>query len=169
MRAIGPDEAAEYYFTYIDQVPPGEICAVLEAQLAETVALLRGVSEERSLHRYAPGKWTIKEVLAHVNDTERIFAFRALWFGRGFGDPLPSFDQNVAMAGAAADARAWTDLLREFEAVRRATVELFRGFPAAAWDRRGTASGRTVSVRALAHIAAGHLAHHMRILRERYL
>ena len=92
-------EAAEYYFTYINQVPPGDICGVLEAQFAETLALLHGISEEQSALRYAPDKWSIREVVSHVNDTERLFVFRALWFARGFDSPLPSFDQDIAVAG----------------------------------------------------------------------
>lgn len=162
-------EAAEYYFTYIDQVPEGDICDVLETQAPETLRLLGGISEERSRHRYAPDKWTIREVVGHINDTERLFLFRALWFARGFADPLPSFDQNVAIEHAGADARPWTSHLEEFQAIRAATLSFFRHLPPEAWTRRGTASGNPFSVRALAYITAGHVAHHVRILRERYL
>ncbi len=100
MTAI-PDrtEAAEYYFAYIDEVPDGDICEILRGQLPETITLLRDISEEQSLHRYAPGKWSIREVISHLNDTERVFVFRALWFARGFDTPLPSFDQDVAVSG----------------------------------------------------------------------
>jgi len=166
---LGPDEAAEFYLTYINQVPEGEICDILQAQLGETMALLTGIPSERSEHRYAPDKWTIKEVVSHVNDTERVFAFRALWFGRGFDGPLPSFDQNRAMAAAQANARSWGDHVAEFQLVRSATLPVFRSFSPDAWARRGVASGHPVSVRALAYIVAGHAAHHCRILRERYL
>lgn len=162
-------EAAEYYFTYINQVPPGDICGILEAQLPETLDVLRGIPEERSLHRYAPGKWSIREVASHLNDTERLFAFRALWFARGFDSPLPSFDQNVAIAGAAADDRSLSSHVEEFRAVRAATLALFRDLSADAWTRRGVASGNPFSVRALAYITAGHVAHHLKILRERYV
>src|SRR5918996_179450 len=95
--STAPDrnEAAEYYFTYIDQVPAGDICAILEAQSTETLAILSGIADEHSLHRYAPEKWSIRQVVSHVNDTERLFVFRALWFARGFDSPLPSFDQNT--------------------------------------------------------------------------
>ena len=167
--APGRDEAAEYYFTYIDVVPPGDICAALEAQLPETLALLHDISDEQSLTRYAPDKWSIRQVVAHLNDTERLFVFRALWFARGFDSPLPSFDQNVAMSTAGADERTWRSHVDEFRAVRAATVAFFRDLPADAWTRRGVASGNPFTVRALAYLAAGHVSHHTRILRERYL
>src|SRR5579859_7751225 len=99
-------EAAEYYFTYINQVPAGNICGILDGQLPETLALLQGISDQKSLHRYAPDKWSIRQVVSHLTDTERIFVSRALWFARGFEAHLPSFDQNVAIAGAQADERA---------------------------------------------------------------
>jgi hypothetical protein len=162
-------EAAEYYFRYIDLVPAGDICDQLVAQGEETLALLRGIDAERSLSRYAPDKWSIREVLSHLNDTERLFAFRAFWFARGFDSPLPSFDQNVAAASAAADERAWISLVEEFAAVRAATVTFFQTLPAEAWTRRGIASGNPFSVRALAFLSAGHVTHHVAILRERYL
>jgi DinB superfamily len=163
------DEAAEYYFKYIDQVPDGDVCAVLEAQLGETLAFFRNISEDQSLHRYATGKWTIRQVLSHVNDTERVFTFRALWFGRGFEEPMPKFDQEMAIAAASADERPLASHVDEFRGIRTASVALFRGLPLSAWSRRGLASGHPVTVRALAYITAGHLAHHLKLLRERYL
>lgn len=163
------DEAAEYYFTYIDQVGAGDICDILEAQSAETLTFLRGISDQRSLHRYAPDKWSIREVVSHVNDTERVFVFRAFWFARGFEVPLPSFDQNVAVTAAGADARSWESHLAEFAAVRAATLAFFRNLPAEGWGRRGVASGNPVTVNALAYITAGHAAHHWKIFRDRYL
>lgn len=168
-RSFGPDEAAEYYSIYISQVPDGDICDILQTQRDETLSLLGAIPDARSGHRYAPDKWTIMEVVSHLNDTERVFAFRALWFGRGFDGPLPSFDQNIAMTGAHADARAWSDHVAEFGLVRSATLPVFRSLPPEAWERRGVASGHPVSVRALAYIIAGHVTHHCRILRERYL
>ena len=162
-------EAADYYFTYIDQVGAGEICGLLEAQLPEMLGLLREISEEQSLYRYAPDKWSIREVLGHLNDTERLFVFRAWWFARGFDSPLPSFDQNVAITAAGANERTWSSLVEEFQAVRLATVAFFRALPAEAWSRRGVASGYEFTVRALAYIGVGHVTHHAKILRERYL
>lgn len=162
-------EAASYYFTYIDQVGDGDICRILDDQLAQTVALLDSIPAAQSGHRYAPDKWSIRELLGHVNDTERMFVFRALWFARRFDSPLPSFDQNVAVASAGADQRSWNSHVEEFRAVRAATSTFFRNLPPEAWTRRGIASDNPFTVRALAYIAAGHVAHHMRIVRERYL
>jgi DinB family protein len=162
-------EAAEYYFTYINQVPDGDVRRILEAQAPETVALLRSISDERSLHRYGPGKWTIREVMSHVTDTERVFVFRALWFARGFDTPLPSFDQDVAVPASGANDRSWTSLVDEFAAVRAATLAFFGTLAPDAWLRRGTASGNPFTVRALAYITAGHVFHHTAILRARYL
>lgn len=162
-------ESAEYHFTYINQVGEGDIRQILEAQQGELGTLLGSISGERAEHRYAPDKWTIRQVMSHVNDTERVFAFRALWFARGFAEPLASFDQNVAMASADAEARPWRSHVEEFDAVRAATVALFNGLTDAAWLRRGTASGHSFTVRAMAYIIAGHVTHHARILRERYL
>jgi hypothetical protein len=162
-------EAADYYFTYIDKVGRGDICETLEAQMGETAAFLRGISDERSLHRYAPDKWSIRQVVGHLNDAERVFAFRAFWFARGFDSSLPSFDQDIAVTSAGSDARAWPSLIDEFQTVRAASLSLFNNLPAEAWMRRGTASGNPFTVRALAYIVAGHVAHHVGILRERYL
>ena len=161
-------EAAEYYFTYIDQVPAGDICRILEVQSTETLALLQGISEEDSLRRYAPEKWSVRQVVSHVNDAERLFVFRAFWFARGFDSPLPSFDQNVAVSGAGADERSWSSHVEEFRAIRAATLTFFQHLPAHAWTRGGVASGNPFTVRALAYIAAGHVAHHTTILQERY-
>lgn len=162
-------EAAEYYFRYIDRVPAGDIRRILRDQSASTVKMLRGISGQQSLHRYAPGKWSIREVVNHVNDTERVFTFRAFWFARGFDSPLPSFDQEVAAAAAQADERPCESHIEEFSAVRAATLAFFESLPAAAWERRGMASGSACSVRALGYMVAGHLIHHLGIIREAYL
>jgi DinB superfamily len=161
-------EASPYYFTYIDQVPDGDICEMLDAQGPDTLNLLQSVSEPRSLHRYAPDKWSIRDVVNHLSDTERLFVFRAFWFARGFESPLPSFDQTVAVTTARADDRSWQSLLDEFRAVRAATVSFFRSLPPEAWPRRGIASDNPFTVRALAYMAVGHVTHHNKILRERY-
>jgi len=162
-------EAAEYYWTYIDQVEGEDAIAAMERQIDEVETLLAGLSEEQSLYRYAPEKWSVRQALNHVTDTERAFAFRALWFARGFDGALPGFDQNVAAAGAEADRVPLEAHLEEFRQVRLATVALFRNLPAEAWMRTGTASGKIFSVRALGFLAPGHAAHHLGILRERYL
>ena len=160
------DDAAPYYFTYINQVTGDDPLAVLEAQLNEP--LLSAISEEKSLHRYAPDKWSIRQVLNHVTDTERAFAFRALWFARGFETPLPSYDQNVSAAGARADQVSWAAHVEEFRRVRLATISLFGNLPAEAWTRSGIASDNRFTVRALAYIVPGHFAHHAKVVRERY-
>jgi hypothetical protein len=162
-------EAAPYYFTYIDAVVGDNILVVLQEQLDASLKLFATISEQRSLFRYAPEKWTIRELLNHVTDTERAFAFRALWFARGFSTPLPGFDQDIAAAGAEANPVAWSNHIEEFRQVRVSTLTLFRNFPAEAWMRRGIASDCSFTVRAMAYITAGHLEHHLGILRERYV
>lgn len=164
-----PTEAAPYYFNYIDRVQSDDVVQVLETQLDEAVAFLAGVSEEKSLHRYAPDKWSLRELLNHVNDTERLFVFRALWFARGFEEPLPSFDQNVAVSSSGADAVTWNDLIKEFRSIRQSTVAFFRSLPDGAWDRAGIASDNPFTVRALAYIAAGHVTHHIDVIRAHYV
>ena len=163
------DEAAEYYFNYIDLVAAGDICDILAQQRAETIALLRSVPVERTRHRYAADKWSVSGVVAHVNDCERLFAFRAFWFARGFESPLPSFSQDIAAKYDGADERSWDSHIEEFAAVRDGTLQLFSHLPADAWLRRGIASDNPFSVRALAFVTAGHVIHHSRILSERYL
>ena len=162
-------EAGAYYFNYIDQVPGTDVSAVLAAQLEECAALFSGISEEKSLYRYARDKWSIRQSLNHVTDTERVFAVRALWFARGLDSPLPSYDQNIAASGAAADAIPWAAHVEEFGHVRRASIALFRNMPKDAWMRTGIASDNRFTVRAMAFITAGHWAHHLKILREKYL
>jgi hypothetical protein len=164
-----PTEAAPHYFLYIDKVPGEDVSAVMEAQLEEALNLFGGISEEASRHRYAPDKWSIRQLLNHITDTERAFAFRALWFARGFDAALPGYDQDVAAAGAEADRISWAAHVDEFRRVRLSTIPLFRNMPPEAWMRRGVASGNPFTVRALAFIAAGHVTHHLGILRERYL
>jgi uncharacterized damage-inducible protein DinB len=163
------NEYASYYEKYVSLVPDTDLVETLERQGAETLALLRGLSEEQGAHRYEPGKWSVKQLVGHVNDTERIFAYRVLAVGRGDTQPLPGMDQEDYMAGVDFDARTLSDLADEFEAVRSATLHLLRHLSAEAWARRGTASGHEVTARAVAYILAGHGAHHVRILRERYL
>jgi uncharacterized damage-inducible protein DinB len=163
-----PREAAPYYSRYIDRVPGGDVQGVLGTQLDETVARLEHISEEESLHRYASGKWSVRQVINHLNDSERTFQFRAVWFARGFDSRLPSFDEKTSAAAAQADAIPWARHIEEFRAVRLSTLTFFRNLPAEAWMRTGVASGNPVTVRALAYILAGHLVHHLSILDERY-
>jgi len=164
------DESVDYYHRYIDRVIGAgpDVVAILRRQREETLAFLRGFSEEQSQYRYAPGKWSAREVLSHVNDCERLFVFRAMWFARGFESPQPSFDQEIAAASARADGVPWARHVEEFRALRLSTEAFFGNIPAEAWSRRGIASDNSFTVRALAYITAGHLVHHREILRERY-
>jgi hypothetical protein len=169
IEAPARDEAAPYYFRYIDRVPAGDVVLRLHTQLDETAAFFSGISEEKSLHRYEPGKWSIRQIVNHVNDTERVFLSRALWFARGFDSALPSFEEQVSAAHAGADDVPWAGHLEEFRGVRQASVAFFRNLPAEAWTRSGIASDNRFTVKALAYITAGHLDHHASIIRERYL
>ncbi len=162
-------EAASYYFNYIDLITSDEIVPAIESQLEETVQFLQGISKEQSRHSYESGKWTIREVLNHVNDGERLFLYRAFWFARGFQDALPSFDQDQAVQSAHANNTSWTDLVEEFRTVRLATISFFKNLPDEAWSKTGVASDYPFTVRSLAYIIAGHVAHHRNVLTERYL
>jgi hypothetical protein len=164
-----PSEAAPYYFTYIDQVFGDNAVTTIEHQRDDSLQLFSAISEEKSLYRYAPEKWSIRQTLNHISDTERSFAFRALWFARGFESPLPSYDQNIAAAGAEADSVSWAAHIEEFQRVRLSTISLFHNMPPTAWARTGIASDNRFTVRAMAFIIAGHVTHHIKILRERYL
>jgi len=164
-----PSEYLPYYETYISKVPKGDLLKVLEDQRRETQELLVGVSEAKALHRYAPGKWSIKEVVGHLTDSERVFCYRALAFGRADQNSLPGFDEKAWVPAGRFDARPLKDLAAEFDAVRRATIALFSGLDAEALARRGTANNNAITVRALVWIIAGHERHHVAILRERYL
>lgn len=162
-------EYAPHYAGYIARVPDGDIVAQLERQMEDTSAFLGQLGEARGEHRYAPGKWSIKEVIGHLADGERVFAYRALRFARGDETPLASFDENAWVPQSGCDRRTLRDLAEEFRAVRAATVALARSLTADAAIRTGVASGKTVSVRALIYMIAGHELHHLAILRERYL
>ena len=162
-------EAAPYYFTYIRQTEGDDILGILEQQLAMLLKFGATISEDESLYRYAPEKWSIRQILSHITDTERTTAFRALWFARGFESSLPSFDQNVAASAAGADRVPWAAHVEEFQHVRRSSILLFRNMPEDAWSRSGIASDNRFTVRALAYIIAGHFVHHVAVLNERYL
>ena len=165
----GTDEYAAFYAGYVAGVPEGELLVLLRDQLAETEALLREFTGARADHRYAPDKWSVKEVAGHMADAERIFAYRALRFARGDRTPLPGFDENDFVRGSNFTARALPEIAGELRSVRMASITLFAGLSEEALHRRGPANGNEVSVRALAWIIAGHERHHARILRERYL
>lgn len=161
-------EHAAYYGKYIALVPDGDVVATLEAQGSETGRLLAGLSEQQASHRYAPGKWSVKEVIGHVADSERIFAYRALRIARGDQTPIEGFEQDDYVRGAQFDRLSISDLAAEFAAVRQATLRLFESLSPEAWVRRGVANKNEVSVRALAYMIAGHELHHRQVLREKY-
>lgn len=164
----GTGEYAAFYETYVALIQSEDIVAVLEAHLRQTLALCSGRSEREGDFRYAPGKWSVKEVLSHVTDAERIFSYRALRIARGDQTPLPGFEQDDYVRMARAGERKLADIVDEFADVRRAGISLFGSFDAEVWLRRGVASSHEVSVRALAYIAAGHELHHRRVLEESY-
>jgi hypothetical protein len=163
------DEYFEYYGKYIALVPDGDVRDHMRAQLSETMSLLSGVSEVTAEKAYGAGKWTLKEVVLHMSDAERVFGYRMLRISRGDTTPLPGFEQDAWVPNSCANARPMSNLLLDFAAVRTATLSLLDSCPVDAFVRTGTASGHTISVRALAYIAAGHERHHLKIVRERYL
>ena len=162
------DEHTPYYARYIGLVPDGDLVEILRSQQQETVRLLRPLSEERARFAYAPGKWTVKEVIGHISDAERIFAYRALRFARGDAQPLTGFDENSYVPAGRFTDRALVDLLDEFEAIRTATIHLLRHLNDEELARSGAANNNPISVRALAYVIAGHERHHVKLLRERY-
>jgi len=164
----GADESAPSFHGYIEKVPGERIGEYLAAQLDEVERLLTPLDDAAARFRYAPQKWSIKEVLGHLCDAERIFAYRLLRIARADTTPLPGFDEDAYVPPAEFDARLFSELLREFKAVRASTIALVVGLPASAWQQRGQASGKVISTRALAYIMVGHVTHHLGVLRERY-
>ncbi|MFI5257253.1 MAG: DinB family protein [Gemmatimonadales bacterium] len=158
-----------YFARYIDTVPAGNVTTILREDGKELYAALAAIPESRGDFRYAADKWSVREVIGHLIDAERVFAYRALRIARGDSTPLASFDQDSYVRTAGSDQRTIADLAAELRAVRDGSVALFASLREEAWDRKGTASGKTISVRALAYIVAGHSRHHLKILRERYL
>ena len=169
MQRPEPSEYLSYYGKYISLVQGHEVIEILDQQLTESLAMLCRISEAKSLHRYEPGKWSIKEVLGHLIDSERIFTYRAMRFARNDHTPLPGFDQDPYVSAGAFDQRPWSELVAEFEHVRRSTILFFRGLPPEAARRAGVANNAPITVRALAYVIAGHELHHTAILREKYL
>ena len=160
---------AEYYGKYIDLVPSGDFLDLLQSQREDLWRLLSPLSDDQAEFRYAQGKWSIKEVVGHISDTERIFAYRLLRIARGDQTALPSFEQDGYIQTGKFTTRTLKDLLEEFSSIREATIALVRSFDNAAWQRRGTASQKEITSTALAFIIAGHVRHHHILLEERYL
>jgi hypothetical protein len=163
------DEYPPAYADYVGRVPAGaDVLDLLARQLEETSARLAGIPEARGGFRYAPAKWSVKELVGHLSDVERIMVYRALRFARGDPAPLPGFDENAYVSEAGADARSLASLFGEWVAVRQASLAFFHGLPPGAWARRGVANANPVTVRALAYVVAGHEHHHLEVLRTRY-
>ena len=167
-RRPGPTEHAPYFGRYIDLVPEADVLTALDWQMKETARILGRIDEERSNSRYAEGKWTIKQVVGHMGDVERIFAYRALAIARGDKNPLPGFDEDTYVMQAEFDSWRFQDLVDTLSIVRRSNVLMFRNMSPDAWDRRGVANDSPATVRALAYSILGHERHHLGILRERY-
>lgn len=165
----GPDDAAASYQSYIAEVPGEDVIGALERGIADTLALFARFGEARGTHRYAPGKWSVKELAGHLCDAERVFGYRALRFARGDPTPLAGFEEDAYVARAGFDRRALLDLTDELASLRRANLALFRSLDAEAWTGTGTASDNRFVARAFPWIIAGHELHHCRVLRERYL
>lgn len=171
-RTVGrpqPTEYAEYYRGYVEQVAHGDILEILAQQRDETLVSLGSVDESKAAESYAPGKWTIKEVIGHVTDVERIFAYRALCFARNEHQSQPGFDQDAYVTAANFNRRTLAAIAEEFADVRNASIRLFRGFDEDVWLQRGEANGVAFTVRAIAYILAGHELHHLGIVKQRYL
>ncbi len=159
----------EYFHRYISQVKEDDLLSALQNQTVHFIAFLKSIPDSKTGFRYAEGKWSIKEVVQHITDTERIFAYRALCFSRNEASPLPGFDENTYSDNSGADKRQWGDLIEEFAAVRKATELLFGSFNDEQLQRAGIASGNPNYVLGVGFIIAGHVEHHEKILKERYL
>ena len=162
-------EYAPYYDRYISLVPGTDVLAALDDQRRQMLLLLSGRTEADGDLRYAPEKWSLKEVLGHINDTERILSYRALRIARGDKTPIEGFEQDDYVRNAPFGRVLLADLIEDYIAVRRATISLFRNLDEPAWSRRGVANKNEITVRALAYVIAGHELHHRRILEEKYL
>jgi hypothetical protein len=168
-RTPSSDEYAPYYRTYVSLLPEGDILEILEQQKNETLGILRGLSNEQAGFSYANGKWSIKEVVGHIIDTERVFAYRGLCFARGDNTPLPGFEQDDYVLGADFNSIPHELLASEFEHLRMSNIFLFSTWSEAVQTRRGTAAGNSITARAIPFILAGHERHHLNVLAERYL
>ena len=164
----GADEHSAFYGRYIERVPEGDIVSILREQIAATAALLRNIPAERADFAYAPGKWTVKQVVGHMIDVERVMSYRALRFSHNDATELPGFDENNWVANSNFAERTLPDLVDEYDAVRAATIHFAKHVGVDASMRRGTANGQGLTVRALLYIIAGHELHHVALVRERY-
>lgn len=169
MERPNKNEYAEYYHKYVEKVPNGNIVEILETQLKTMINFFSMITEEKSKFRYADGKWSIREVLGHIIDAEKVFAYRALRFSRNDKNPLHGFDENYYIQNSNYDIIPLQILIEEFASLRKANILMFKGFIEKMWLAKGIASDNEVSVRGLAYIMVGHAEHHMKIVEERYL
>jgi len=168
-RRPASSEYPPFFDTYIRLVEEADLPELMARQIDETMAWYRSLSEAQAASRYAPDKWTIKEVLGHLADTERVMQYRALGVGRGDQTSFPSFEQDDYVATANSDARPWSVLLDDLKAVRQSSIQLFKSFDEAALDRVGTVNQKAMTARALGYIIVGHERHHLAILKDRYV
>ncbi|MDQ1147597.1 putative damage-inducible protein DinB [Bacillus sp. SORGH_AS 510] len=162
-------EYPEYYVPYVDLVPEGDLLTILNEDLNSTIALFEGISNEEGHFRYATDKWSIKEVLGHMTDTERIMSYRLLRIGRGDQTALAGFNENEFVEGSQINNQSINDILEDFVATRKATITLIKNMPVEAWSYKGNANNTEVTARAIGYIIAGHAIHHKKIIKERYL
>jgi hypothetical protein len=163
------EEYPSYYEDYIKLVPDGDIGVILKENLSKTISLFQNISESNGDFRYAPDKWSIKEVLGHMTDTERIMSVRLLRFARGDSTAVPGFNENIYVNGANFNQRTLKSLIEEFTVTRNATITLIKNMPEEAWMRKGFANNFENTTRALAYMITGHEMHHCQVIRERYL
>ena len=168
LSSVPAEEAAPYYKEFLAACPDGRVGIRLQAQAVELEELCAGLTESGAMFRYAEGKWTVKELIGHLLDTERVFAYRLLRISRGDVTAMPGFDERSYVPAGQFNLRSVNELVSEFTLQRASTLALVNGIPPAAWPRVGTANGFCTSARALVYITLGHTAHHCRVLRERY-
>lgn len=164
-----PSDYPSSYAPYLEAAPEGDGLALLQAQMGEVTALFAGLTEPQGAYRYGPGKWSLKDLLQHLTDAERIFSYRCLRMGRGDATPLAGFDENAYALAAQAEQSPMADLLADWRATRTATLTLCRGLPEAAWLNKGISNGKEIATRCLPYLCLGHTAHHLAVIRERYL
>jgi len=169
LRKPLPAEYGEAYAHYLASAPEGDLLALLRAQMEAVKTLFGPLSEGQGAYRYAPGKWSLKDLLQHLSDAERIFAYRCLRIGRADATPLPGFEEDHYAAAAQADSRSMAELLADFCAAREASLSLFKSLGDKAWDQKGTTSGKVITARCIPYIIEGHAEHHLKVIRERYL
>ena len=169
LQCPAENEYPQYYVPYVKLVSEGNVIEILKNNMEKVIMLFEGISDEKALFRYAENKWSIKEVLGHLTDTERIMSYRLLRVGRGDQTELAGFDENFFVQGANFNQLPLKNLLDDFIATRNATISLVQNMPPEAWTNKGYANNSEITTRAIAYIIAGHEAHHRNIIQDRYL